>query len=172
VEVPDARKRLDEFGQLFAAAGPLRNDSNYEALLIAHEYQHPMSEAFDSLSQYMTRAAELALPLLVDAFNGFRQRDPDLPNDRDTYESFLHEFVHRRIREGIRAKLIHTESLEMRLDEVLKRIGTESKDVPYDELEREVSMSFFENKRGLMRDFEEKIQGLARVTKQQSRHVD
>lgn len=92
IRVPEARTRLDEFGRLLKAAGPLRNDSNYEALLIAHEFHHiKITKAFQSLSDAMARAAGASLPLFIDAFNGFRRLDPDLAEDRRAYETFLYE---------------------------------------------------------------------------------
>lgn len=84
VHVADPEERLTKYGNVLAAAAPLRNDSNYETLLIAHEYRHvAMSDAFSNLSMHMAAAAESTLPLLIDAFNGFRFHDPDLPESRD-----------------------------------------------------------------------------------------
>src|SRR5688572_12879873 len=50
VQVSDSRLRLSSLARLLTSASLLRNDSNYEALLIAHEYRHRiMSGAFDRL---------------------------------------------------------------------------------------------------------------------------
>jgi hypothetical protein len=165
VQVTDVEDRLTEFGALLAAAGPLRNDSNYEALLIAHEYRHvAMSDAFESLSRSMGTAAESALPFVIDAFNGFRRHDPDLQQGRDEYEAFLHEYVHDRIGGAIRRKLGGLSTLERKLEDVLTRIGTRSTGVRYDGLEDQVSMAVFGAKARLMQDFQERIADLARET--------
>lgn len=165
--VSEARQRLERFGTVLAAAGPLRNDSNYEALLIAHEYQHvTMSSAFDRLSRYMASAAESAVPFFVDAFNGFRHRDPDLPGNHDTYEAFLHNYAHGRIGDAIRRKVGQSSALGKRLDEFLMRLETRPTGVSYDHLEEQVSMTVFGNKAGLMRAFEGRIEDLRNATRE------
>jgi len=94
VNVADVRQRLTSLGKVLGPACDLRNDSNYEALLIAHEFRHEIiSPAFADLSSNMAMAAESTLPFLIDAFNGFRFHDPDLPENRDQYETFLHVYV-------------------------------------------------------------------------------
>ena len=164
VQVPESKTRLTRFGAIIAATAPLRNDSNYEALLIAHEYKHfTMSAAFAELSRHMAGAAESALPLFIDAFNGFRHHDADLPLTRDAYEAFLHEYVHARIGDAIRGKIDDGNALGTKLDDVLMRIGTRPTDARYDDLERQVSMAVFGGKAGLMRHFEVGIENLARA---------
>jgi hypothetical protein len=63
---PDANREvvseyLAHIGKLLAQAKNLRNDNNYEALLIAHEYRHDLGESFASLSSCMDSAALFAL---------------------------------------------------------------------------------------------------------------
>lgn len=165
VQVTDVERRLTKLGAFLAAASPLRNDSNYEALLIAHEYRHvPMSDAFDRLSLNMGTAAESVLPFVIDAFNGFRRHDPDLQERRDEYESFLHEYVHNRIGGAIRRKLGCSSTLERKLEDVLTRIGTRSTGAQHNGLEGQVSMALFGGKAQLMRDFMGKIEALERET--------
>ena len=167
LQVTDVERRLTKLGAFLAAAGPLRNDSNYEALLIAHEYRHvAMSDAFDRLSLVMATAAESALPFVIDAFNGFRRDDPDLQERRDEYEAFLHEYVHDRIGDAIRRKLGPSSDLERKLEEVLTRIGTLSTGAPYDGLEDQVSMAMFGGKARLMQDFMDQIEVLATETRE------
>ena len=165
VQVADSNEGLTTCGAVLAAAAPLRNDSNYEALLIAHEYRHvTISNALNKLALHMGNAAESALPFLISAFNGFRFHDPDLPQTRDQYEAFLHEYVHGRIGDAIRLKLGGLNLLEMKLDDVLQRIGTHSTGARYDDLENQVSMAPFGGKARLMSEFERRIDVLARVT--------
>ena len=53
-----------KFGEVLAPASRLRNDSNYEALLIAHEFRHEtISPAFADLSSHVASAAESTLPV-------------------------------------------------------------------------------------------------------------
>jgi hypothetical protein len=165
VHVAQVEPRLTKFGRVLGAAAPLRNDSNYEALLIAHEYQHvTMSTAFERLSGHMSNAAEATLPFLVDAFNGFRSHDPGLLRDRDEYESFLHEYVHVRIGSAIQHKIADSPTLGERLQEILARLETRRTGVRFDHLEDQVSMAVFGGKAQLMRQFEERIADLERET--------
>lgn len=165
-QVPNVEERLTGFGSKLAAAAPLRNDSNYEALLIAHEYRHEtISNAFDNLSLNMATAAESSLLFLIDAFNGFRRHDPDLPEVRDEYEAFLHVYVHDRIANAIRRKLGGSIHLETKLEDVLTRIGTCPTDARYEHLEDQVSKAVFGGKARLMGEFERRIENLARVTR-------
>jgi hypothetical protein len=166
VHVADVEQRMSQLGEVLEAAAPLRNDSNYEALLIAHEYQHvSISQAFDKLSLHMGAAAETTTPFLIDAFNGFRLHDPDLPETREQYQAFLHEYVRGRIGDAIRRKLGGSGSLETKLEEVLVRIGTRSAVAQYDQLEKQVSMALFEGKARLMGDFQNRIENLVGVTR-------
>ncbi len=165
VNVAGAEESLTKFGAVLAAAAPLRNDSNYEALLIAHEYHHvAMSDAFNKLSLHMATAAESTLPFLIDAFNSFRLRDPDLPSTREEYEAFLHVYVNDRIGEAIRRKLGGSIPLETKLEDVLRLVGTRPTGAQYHQLEDQVSMALFGGKARLMVDFERRIDDLSRVT--------
>lgn len=166
VHVADVEERLGSFGSILAAALPLRNDSNYEALLIAHEFRHEtISGAFADLSSHMASAAETTLPFLIDAFNGFRFYDPDLPDDRDQYETFLHVYVRDRIGNAIRQKIAGSMHLEKKLEDTLIRIGTHPTAAHYEPLEEQVSKSMFEGKARLMREFVNRISDLARATR-------
>lgn len=168
VNVPDARQRLTRFGEVLAPASALRNDSNYEALLIAHEFRHEtISPAFADLSSHMSSAAEATLPFLIDAFNGFRFHDPDLPENRDQrdqYETFLHVYVRDRIGNAIRRKIAGSTQLERNLEDTLLRLGTHPTADHYEDLEEQVSKSMFEGKARLMREFVNRINDLARAT--------
>lgn len=151
IRVPEARKRLDEFGRSLKAAGRLRNDSNYEALLIAHEFRHiEISGAFKSLSDAMARAAGASLPLVIDAFNGFRRLDPDLAEDRLAYESFLYELVRHRLCDGIRRKLdgVPTPEARHRLEDRLLNveglIGAQATSAQFLEIEQRIRMDNWE----------------------------
>lgn len=166
VRVPESERRITKFGSVLSAAGPLRNDSNYEALLIAHEYQHvSISKAFDALSKHLATAAESQRPLIIDAFNGFRHHDPDLPQPREDYEAFLHDYVQDRITFAIRRKLSGSVVLESHLDRVIHQLGTCATGASYQNLEDHVSMGVFEGKAQLMRHFEERILHLERAVR-------
>lgn len=161
VGVTDAATRLDGFGNLFQTAGQLRNDSNYEALLIAHEYQHnKLTYAFDKLAEHMANAADSTLLLAIDAFNGFLRSDPDLQENRNVYYNFLYDYLHQRILNAILRKLPRTGSFERKLGELVARIDAQQTNLDYHELERLVSLDIFDDKARLMEDFISKIKSL------------
>jgi hypothetical protein len=174
--VVDAALRLERFGAILAAAGPLRNDSNYEALLIAHEFRHEsITPAFGSLALHMATGAELGVDLAVDAFNGFRESDPDVEKDKAAYEAFLHEYVHDRIGAAIRHKVDEVPAIEARLAAVLARIGTRSEYGPYSEIEVGISTAAFLGKASLMTEFQSGVGNLERVVRNAAswqRHLD
>jgi len=161
--VRDASRRLDQFGRLLAAALPLRNDSNYEALLIAHEYQHvTMTAAFDRLTDAMAEASGWSLPFAIDAFNGFFRRDTDLPADRQEYESLLHHYLHDRIKDAISRKL-PCSHLRDKLSDLLRLIDSPPTAAPYIDLESRISRGIFGQKARLMNDFEGRVDDLSRA---------
>ena len=166
VNVADVRQRLTSLGKVLGPACDLRNDSNYEALLIAHEFRHEIiSPAFADLSSNMAMAAESTLPFLIDAFNGFRFHDPDLPENRDQYETFLHVYVRDRIGNAIRRKIAGSMHLETKLEDILVRLGTNPTEAHYEHLEKQVSMSMFAGKARLMNGFFNRINDLATATR-------
>lgn len=165
MNVVNACQRLKTFGEALRPACELRNDSNYEALLIAHEYHHPtISSAFDKLSATMSKVAESMLPFLIDSFNGFRRHDPDYSEKRDQYETFLHVYVMDRIGNAIRKKIEGCQTLEAKLENTLRYIGTSPTGAGYEDIERQVSMSLFEGKSQLMNGFLNRINNLANAT--------
>lgn len=155
--------RLDQFGTVLVAASALRNDGNYEALLIAHEFRHAsVSQAFDDLSRHMAAGAAFALDLAIDAFTAFRHHDSDLPEGRPARETFLSEYIHDRVGGAVRAKIASEPLAEARLREVLDRIQTCTACAPYQVLEGHVSRALFEGKANLMTGFEERVRELGR----------
>lgn len=165
MNVANAIPRLRAFGSTLRPACELRNDSTYEALLIAHEYRHQtISQAFATLSSAMSNLAESMLPFLIDSFNGFRRHDLDYSENRDEYETFLHVYVRDRIGNAIRAKIAGSRGLEVKLDSLLCAIATSPTDAPYEGLEQQVSLTLFEGKARLMNDFLNKINALVTAT--------
>ena len=97
---------LNRFGEVLKAAARLRNDSNYEALLIAHEYEHArMSFAFTRLAEALCAAADVTAHFLRDAFSVFVAHDPDLESNREAFQAFLYDYLHRRILNAVAQKL-------------------------------------------------------------------
>lgn len=80
---PESRKRWE---QILEAAKKLRNDANYEGLLISHEYDHEVvTELFKRLASMFHKACETLLPDAVYLFRGFVDRSPR----KDYWYAFL-----------------------------------------------------------------------------------
>ncbi len=80
---PESRKR---WGEILEAAKPLRNDANYEGLLISHEYDHEVvTELFKGLANTFHKACETLLPDAVYLFKDFVDQSPR----KDYWYAFL-----------------------------------------------------------------------------------
>lgn len=152
---------IDEFGKMLYVAKPLREDGNYEALLIAHEYEHTMmSTSFADLSRAMSCAAEKSLSLLETAYSAYLANDPDIENNRNAYRSFLYDYLRFRVFEAIARKLEGSCLLVKRLEEICQRIQPTTTHSNYRELEEMVSMRLFSGKNRMMENFANNIAAL------------
>ncbi len=164
IGLDSAGERLERFGKVIAAAGPLRSDSNYEALLIAHEYRHvTMSSAFETLSRCMGDAAQSQLPFAGEAFCGFVKTDPDLAIERAAYGHFGRVYLDQRLIPAILRKLTGFPDVEAELQRLVARIQLPDTQADYRRLEDAVSMNIFGQKARLMNDFGRRIEDLCRA---------
>ena len=80
---PDNRAH---YGQILAKARELRDDANYEGLLISHEYSHvKVTECFGKLATTLKAASEQLLPDAVGVFKTFVDSSPR----KDYWYAFL-----------------------------------------------------------------------------------
>ena len=108
IGVDDAEARVRQFGRMLGLAKPLRNDTNYEALLIAHEYRHQeMTQAFCELSSALSDAALTSLTLLRDAMRCMVLHDGDLDANRPGYIALARRYTDFQLREAVGRKLEH-----------------------------------------------------------------
>jgi hypothetical protein len=160
------RSLLDWFGEMLNAAAPLRNDSNYEALLIAHEYGHVlMTGAFERLARAMSHGSLSSLPFLGEAFSAFVAHDRDLGPDRDAYRAFLYDYLQRRLLDAVGRKLRDLPQLVGRLRQLCDTIQPMPRPADYSRIEDLVSLGVFGPKAQLMWDFESKIETLEAATR-------
>lgn len=172
IGVRDAAVKLARLGRILDAAAPLRNNSNYEALLIAHEYRHiRVTSAFERLAEYMAQAAESSVPFAIEAFNRFFRNDPDLATNHEAYASFLYHYLHERILNAVQRKLRGYADLAEKLTEVVALIDAPCAAARYDHLEDQISIGIFGQKARLMYDFDSKIESLARIVGTHGEHV-
>lgn len=161
---PDAPKRLHTFGHIFSRAKGLRNEANYEALLIAHEQQHRITPAFERLAEAMSRAArQIAHPLLAEALLAFIARDSYMSSEQDRYRAFLHDHVRRFVEPELSRKLMPDGGLVLDLRTFLESYRDEGDPVDYQALNFSISEQFFGGKSSLMTRFERSVLGLETV---------
>jgi len=164
--VQRARERLDWFAAILTAAAELRNDSNYEALLIAHEYEHiTMTSAFESLAKSMSAAVDSNLSFVMEAFTCFLRADPDLEADRAGYFAFVHDYLTRRLVPAVHRKLGGFDDLKEKLLEIVARIDLPGTGGDYHRLEDAASLDIFGGKARLMGVFQGRIEELRRATR-------
>ncbi|MCK4653681.1 MAG: hypothetical protein KAU01_04480 [Candidatus Cloacimonetes bacterium] len=167
INVDNSKKRLKKFGELLYIAAKLRNDSNYESLLIAHEYYHnTISKAFEKLANNMTDATKFSLELLIDVFTKFVENDPIFQENRDSYKCFLYNYSKIRIYDSIKVKLSGHNSLITKLGKVKKSIQTYCADSPFEFIEESITMNVFKGKGKLMENFQERIDNLSKKIKE------
>jgi hypothetical protein len=166
--VARAAEGLDRFGSVLAAAAELRNDSNYEALLIAHEYEHvTVTPAFEELARHMAAASHSSLRFVVEAFTCFLREDPHLETDRAGYSAFVQDYLECRLVPAIDRKLSGFDDLKRELRQVVACIGLTTSDVDYHLLEYKTSLDIFGGKTQLIGAFQSRIDDLERAIGEQ-----
>ncbi|MDI6892284.1 MAG: hypothetical protein QMD08_04750 [Actinomycetota bacterium] len=79
-------QKFRRWGEILDKARELRNDSNYEGLIIAHEHAHMrVTEDFRNLALVLKKAAEEILPEVIIIFRNFIDRH----GRRDYWYAFL-----------------------------------------------------------------------------------
>lgn len=157
--VGDSEGRLRRFGELLTASADLRNDSNYEALLVAHEYRHGLvSPAFEKLSAALGAAAEESLWLAIDAFNALRRDAPTTLGPG--IEGLIYAFMHDRLEPALAKKVGTYGESKRLLDSISLRLQLDSRAPRDSELERSLAIQYFTGKTELMQRFRQRIMRL------------
>lgn len=82
----EVEHKLRRWGDILDKARDLRNDSNYEGLIMAHEYAHLLvTEDLRSLAELLMNAAEEILPGVIGFFKNF----VDQQDRKDYWYAFL-----------------------------------------------------------------------------------
>lgn len=145
----------------------LRNENNYESLLIAHEYNHQrMTQQFQQLADCMRGAAHQVLSHASKAL-GLHLRAGSAgswdisPDDKLAFAaSFLEKRVHHPVCKW------YGNAIGKQIADILKEVdllsGTDNH-TRVSEIWRDVSWGVFDGKESLMRKFEEDIGSLCRT---------
>lgn len=157
-----AQERLARLGHTLRDGGKLRNDSNYEALLVAHEYQHPLvSHAFEHLSEALAASAEDGLRFAIDAFNAIRREAP--VSFGPAIEALSYKFLHGRLRPALETKIRGNPDAERLLNMAEDRLQLDANARHDPLLEERLDMLFFKGKTRLMDRFRQRIMTLERT---------
>ena len=173
LKLTNSLKCMQAFGKTLKNAQKLRNDSNYEALLIAHEYEHEtVTKYFEDLSKAMSEGAELCLRIATKCFINYVENDPSLENEsRDKFKYFIAKYIEKRIYKFLENRGVNiialekirncTEPLETLNDEIkVTKERDEDVEIKFRELENLVSRRLFDRKAKLMNNFNTKIRDL------------
>ncbi len=163
----DSDKYFRAIGNILKNAKELRNDSNYESLLIAHEYHHEkITECFKELSQEMSKGAGICLEVAAKCFQSYVENDTTLEKDRQAFKYLTERYIQKRIYDSVRER--NEESILERVKgyvNPLEEIFSGQQQKPeisevekrYLQLESWVSLSGFSEKTNMITDFKNKI---------------
>lgn len=177
------------FAQALSKAKELRNENNYEALLIAHEYKHPhLDDSFKQLANAMEGTARIALAAVVARYRGVLEpesfgsldgrcttetavlRSPEIEArpganwlSRKVEAAFIRRYVQTRIIEPAESwygREVHCVSKAVtNLMQPLCTLKVPS-DIDLTTVEESVSVDLFQPKTGLMDRFTHQINEL------------
>jgi hypothetical protein len=156
---------LEWLGVLLEQAKALRNENNYEALLIAHEYDHTyMSDLFTQFTSEMYEGAKRTLGFTAKWFDRYLKASNNLPAGA---HAFIAEYVERRILNPVSAWYGDRVAAEIR--DLLAPLSVDPMQ-PYsreaNDIQRAVDFAIFDPKAGLMNDFRGKVESLSRLVRQ------
>ena len=167
--LPKSKELFDKMGQIMNNARQLRNDSNYESLLIAHEYNHEtVTKCFESLSEEASKGATFCIKVATECFKQYIENDEYLPEDRAVIKYFVKKYMRERVYYPVKyrtrrsvLKIVQEciETLERSHSNESMEVTSDIK-IRYAQLEEEVARDKFSNKQRLMSSFEEKIDKL------------
>lgn len=161
-------KDFECIGNILRNARDLRNDSNYEPLLIAHEHEHvEVTDCFKKLSKLMLNGAEICLKYATKCLISYIENDTDFADlfeRKNDLKYFIKGHIKNRIYSPVENKIKKHFILEKIKDCVrpLDAISLEYDKLTgqFFEIIEDVSMQIFSAKREQMRSFNEKIEKL------------
>lgn len=162
--MPALRASFDQFAPLLAKFKNLRNDCNYEALLVAHEVNHfTVTDGFRELVTSADRASSLAVDLATGAYLAHLRGNPCFEPSRVKFHAAHDLYLDGRFGLSLQTKFgtSHTAMGELhRITESLRWPGAE----PVADIENAflspIMYDTFGEKQGLMRRWRDDINEL------------
>ncbi len=167
----EATQSLSRLAVILQHGKSLRNESNYEALLIAHQRHHVIvADAVEQLASHMEQAAGEIGRLLAESLTAEVERGPDIPgHQRPAYRALAHDYIQFGGEHRIEPAL-QSPDVRRRLREYLCTITLAGPRADYDALEQAISLpghgGLFDTKQGLMKRYETDIQEFGRVLRE------
>jgi uncharacterized protein (UPF0332 family) len=163
----NVKEYLKIIGPIISKAIALRNDSNYEALIMAHEYQHDyISDDFQDLSKAMLGSARIILSIAIKCFIQYLLNDRMLEGRRNLFRCFASEYAQKRIIDSImvRCGAPYVDLIRSEISELIFEDSSVVANQIYQAqgLETEVSYNIFGAKSVQMLQFRDKINKLAK----------
>ncbi len=172
LKLKNVREKLRKFGEKFEKARKLRNDSNYESLLIAHEHNHVyVTSSFMHLSKIMISVSRSSVETATKCFHNYIENDNCLNKDRYVYQYFVEKYIDLKIYDRIK----ENDSFNNGILQTLRPIISSLEDIystkqytfnnstvteKFNRLEEKTSMKMFSGKTELMKEFAKKINDL------------
>jgi len=169
MNIPEANRMFEQWASILQKAKKLREDSNYESLLIAHEHNHVLvTQAFERLCEVLQACAERVLADAIQlfkavihssprgrhwlAFLNHSSSPPDLDLEIYDREGLLY------MEDSLRSILEHTQSLSDALALVRPlRFSDWASPLLADEVYRHIIIDAFGEKRNKMRQFRDDV---------------
>jgi len=160
----EAMEVLTWFGGMLDRARDLRNENNYEALLIAHEYEHPhMTEVFRNLAATLEVGARRSIEILARWYSGYlANTNANVPiRPVASAAKFIGHYVAKRIEQP--AGHWYPREIAEEVTELvtpLRDLGAPVVNPEVHQIERLVDWTIFNPKRSLMTAFRDKTESL------------
>ena len=142
----------------------LRNENNYEGLLIVNEYRHVwITKVFGQLAEYMRNAADKGLTHAARAFTAYLQADTREPWDHRPAaklgytRKFIQQSVQWPVREWYGGRIgRHIDSLLV----PFAQLTLHEDATAWDTISADVDFELFSGKRALMKKFQDGVESL------------
>ncbi len=158
--------RIGRFGALLGSFKKLREDSNYEALLIAHERDHTrVTKSFETLAAAAEQVSVMAAELSIGMMTGLVNHHPMFDNLRPSLRRAQAWYMNDRLRMSLAGKFASSANCIRELERLcwLGRIDLAASSNDGDDLVtflQPIMLEAFSGKKQLMDVWDKKIQRL------------
>ncbi len=167
----DSDKHFSNISKLLNLTKKIRNDSNYEALIIAHEKKHIIvSDSFIRLTTAILKAAEYCISIATKCIKHYIELNEEFRFNKDRIKWFTYEFLLTRFTGTIEArskrKYLTSKIHKFSRNIISSFLETDFADIEltiseeYLEIENSISLKIFGEKRNLMNKFHRNVNKL------------